>query len=217
MRHHFRSVLLLGTCLLGLSACSIGQKSSPSRFYVLSSTATKVSESQFEGEAPKIGISQIEIPSYLDRPQMVTAVSPNELTYNEFNRWGEPLDQGIVDTLRLNLTAQLGIDKVTAFPWMQSFPRDYNVQVVVENFEAHSYRNEVVLRAIYRIETLKDKRETVFVAEKVYTQPVAGDSMDYDAVVLALSNTLSRLSSDIADSLKTVHSEACSESSATKK
>ncbi len=205
MRHTTRSALLLLTCLLALSGCSIGQKSSPSHFYVLSATATEVSESQLDGDTPMIGISRIEIPSYLDRPQMVTAISPNELQYNEFNRWGEPLDQGIIETLRQNLTAQLGIDKVSAFPWMQNFPRDYNVQVVIQNFEAHSYRNEVVLRTVFRIEKLADKRETILVSERVYTQPIPGESMDYDAVVKALSNTLTRLSADLAEALEEFH------------
>lgn len=190
---------LLLACLLALSGCSIGESSSPSRFYVLTPLPEGTQSVSFEGEAPSVGLTRVQIPSTLDRPQMVVFNAPNEVNYNEFNRWSEPLSQGIGETVRRNLLVLMGPGKVSAFPWMQTFPRDYNVQIIVQEFGPYTYLNEVILRAVYRIEEVgKGQRDTVFVAEVVYTQPIAGETQNYEDIVDALSKTVARLSRDIA-------------------
>ncbi len=194
---------LLFTCLLALTGCSIGDSSSPSRFYVLTPMPEGSQPVDFEGEAPNVGLTRVQIPSTLDRPQMVVFTAENEVTYNEFNRWSEPLSQGIGEAVRRNLLILMGPGKVSAFPWMQSFPRDYNVQIVVQQFGAYTYLNEVILRAVYRIEKLGEgSRDTVFVGEAIYTQPIAGDSQNFDDIANALSTTLVRLSKDIATEIQ---------------
>ncbi|MBC2595089.1 membrane integrity-associated transporter subunit PqiC [Ruficoccus amylovorans] len=190
---------LLFACLLALSGCSIGESSSPSRFYVLTPLPEGTQPVSFEGEAPSVGLTRVQIPATLDRPQMVVFTAPNEVNYNEFNRWSEPLSQGIGETVRRNLLVLMGPGKVSAFPWMQTFPRDYNVQIIVQEFGPYTYLNEVILRAVYRIEEVgKGKRDTVFVAEVVYNQPIAGETQNFDDIVDALSKTVARLSQDIA-------------------
>ena len=199
---------LFFACLLALGGCSIGDSSSPSRFYVLTPMPEGTKTVDFEGEAPSVGLTRVQIPSTLDRPQMVINTAPNEVVYNEFNRWSEPLSQGIGETVRRNLLILMGPGKVSAFPWMQTFPRDYNVQIIVQQFGAYSYLNEVILRAVYRIERLDSgNRETVFVGEVTYTQPIAGKAQNYDAIVDALSKTLARLSQDIASEIKQLESD----------
>ncbi|MEM9226699.1 MAG: PqiC family protein [Verrucomicrobiota bacterium] len=207
MKRKLNALCLLGLTGLLLAGCSIGGKSTPSRFYVLSPSEEVTPQASFEGAPPPVGVSRIMIPGYLDRPQMVTSVAPNELKYSEFNRWGEPLQQGITETMRRNLIVHLGTDKVSAFPWMQEFPRDYNIQLVFQNFEGHSYRNEVVMRAVIRIEALQDKRTTVYVDEVSHTIPVSGDDMSYDASVEALSKCLAYLSQQIATAIEKLEAE----------
>ncbi|MGE9292982.1 MAG: PqiC family protein [Puniceicoccales bacterium] len=200
---------LLFVSLLALGGCSIGDSSSPSRFYVLTPMPEGSEAVSFEGEPPSVGLTRVQIPSTLDRPQMVIYTAPNEVKYNEFNRWSEPLSQGIGETIRRNLLVLMGPGKVSAFPWMQTFPRDYNVQVIVQEFGAYTYRNEVVLRAVYRIERLDGgDRETVAVSEVTYTQPIAGNTQNFDDIVNAESQTLIRLSKDIASEIKKLDSQA---------
>lgn len=203
---------LLAFCLLGLAGCNIGGKSTPAKFYVLSSIPENSDPVEYTGEPPQVGISRIQIPAYLDRPQMVTYVTKSELRYNEFNRWGEPLQQDIAETVRTNLVTLVGPNKISAFPWMQEFPRDYNVQIVFQNFEGHTYRNEVILRAVYRIERLAESgRETVHVAEVEYTMPISGEAANYDAIVDALSKAVIRLSREIATKLQQLEAEGPAE------
>ncbi|MDP0497764.1 MAG: PqiC family protein [Verrucomicrobiota bacterium JB024] len=199
---------LLFASLFALGGCSIGDSSSPSHFYVLTPIPEGTAPMSFEGEAPNVGLTRVQIPSFLDRPQIVLNTAANEVVYSEFNRWSEPLGQGIAETVRRNLLVLIGPGKVSAFPWMQSFPRDYNVQIVIQEFGAYTYLNEVKLRGVYRIEKLEPKnRETVFVGEVAYTQPIAGETQNYEDIVGALSQTLARLSKDIASEIQKLESQ----------
>jgi uncharacterized lipoprotein YmbA len=205
---------LLFASLFALGGCSIGDSSSPSHFYVLTSIPEGTAPLSFEGEAPSIGLTRVQIPSFLDRPQIVLNTAANEVVYSEFNRWSEPLAQGIGETVRRNLLVLVGPGKVSAFPWMQSFPRDYNVQIVIQEFGAYTYLNEVRLRGVYRIEKLEAKnRDTVFVGEVAYTQPIAGETQNYEDIVGALSQTLARLSKDIASEIQKLESQKAADGS----
>ena len=76
-------VLVLAVCL---SACA--GKSASSNFYVLS----PLPQSKLSGsESKTIGVFPVAMPDYLDRPQIVTRVSENEIKLDEFSRWAEPL------------------------------------------------------------------------------------------------------------------------------
>ncbi len=92
--------LIMLTLMLG--ACSIGQPSKPSNFYVLTPQVSmedgallKPSESKADTQKV-IGVGPIKIPSYIDRPQMVLRSGQDvRITLDEFNRWGEPLADNV--------------------------------------------------------------------------------------------------------------------------
>ena len=57
-----------------------------------------------------IGVGPIEIPSYLDRPQIITRMRLHELMLNEHALWAEPLDKALARVIALNLGALTGAD-----------------------------------------------------------------------------------------------------------
>src|SRR6476660_6643335 len=63
-----------------------------------------------------LGLGPVAIPGYLDRPQIVTRVGPNELRLDEVARWGEPLRDGIARALQQDLLAASGARRVALYP-----------------------------------------------------------------------------------------------------
>jgi len=64
-----------------------------------------------------IRFALVKLPSYLDRPQIVTRASDNEIRVDQFNRWGMPLSQTVTELLGGTIAKQLTnayVDVVTA-------------------------------------------------------------------------------------------------------
>ena len=62
--------------------------------------------------ASTIGVFPVAMPDYLDRPQVVTRVSENEIKLDEFNRWAEPLKENFYTVLVENLSTLLSNEKI---------------------------------------------------------------------------------------------------------
>ncbi|HSI08658.1 MAG TPA: ABC-type transport auxiliary lipoprotein family protein, partial [Rariglobus sp.] len=88
---------LLSAVVLGVTGCSLlpAPKADPTRYYVL--TGQPVAEElapKAEG-ALVLGVKRIEIASYLNGKDMVVREASNEIAYNSFSRWAEPLTASI--------------------------------------------------------------------------------------------------------------------------
>lgn len=112
----FRAFSAVAALML-LAACG----SSPQHnFYLLSAE----SRGGATGQSPSLGIGPIEIPEYLNRSSLVFSRGSNQLHIASFERWAEPLDDGIQRVLGLNLAAQLGTQNIRPYPWQRlSAPR----------------------------------------------------------------------------------------------
>lgn len=186
---------------LFLGGCSLGGKSKPANFYVLTALPESTEAISQQEEVPHLGVGQVQIPAFLDRPQMVTKVAENQIALSEFNRWGESFQAGITRVFRENLAVLLGGAEVSAFPWLQPFPRDYVIHLVVLEFEAATYRDEVMLRVMYRITNSK-QTESFVVEEMEFTQPIGASGEagnQYPAIADAMSKALQQLSRAIAE------------------
>jgi uncharacterized lipoprotein YmbA len=127
----WRSLLRAGAvaCLLaGLTACG---STAPSRFYVLTSTA------QAPAVVVPLGvpvrINDVVLPPSVDRAQIVTMLSANEVQLSEFHRWSEPLSDNVTRVLVADLRALLGSD-VTQLPGLGGGV--WTVAVVVHEIQA---------------------------------------------------------------------------------
>ncbi len=186
---------MLGLALL-LGGCSIGGKSKPANFYVLTGLPEDTQPIAQAGNAT-VGIGQVKIPNFLDRPQIVTLVAANQIALSEFDRWGESFQAGVTRVLREDVAIYLGSNEVAAFPWLQPFPKDFVVHVVVLAFEAAPYRDEVLLRVMYRITDPK-QTTTYLVKESQFSQPLTTGASDYAAIADAMSTAVAALAKEIA-------------------
>ena len=123
-----RSALLL---TLALAGC-FGARADPSTFFQLSPVPPPAAQSPV---AASVGLGPVTVPAYLDRLQLVTRLSDNQLDVNETERWAEPLDEGITRTLQVNLAALLPGSTYVRYPWYADEAPDYAVQLELRRFE----------------------------------------------------------------------------------
>src|SRR5262249_23032510 len=116
-------------------AALVGGCGSPaSRFYTLDADATLL---QAPAAAPvSIVVGPVTIPDLVDRPQIVTRVSANEVKLNDFARWADPLKTDIARVIAANLRMLLTTDKVTVLGAGINSAPAWRVRVDIARFES---------------------------------------------------------------------------------
>lgn len=201
-KYSFLSVALLLVCF-GLSCGG----SKPAQFYTLSTAAVENSKSaEMVGTDITVGVGPIKFPDYLLRPQIAIHTSRNELSYAEFNRWAEPLDENFTRVLTENLSREIPTDKIVHFPWRASSLVQYQVVIEVVQF-VQKADNQIHLLARWHVLTHHDGSNTEIRFGKKSVLSHAAPAMvkekpDYDAVVAIMSDLVADLSTEIAEGVK---------------
>ena len=130
--------LCLALISLFLAACTA---TPPADFYLLSANAEPGSRTA----APSLGIASVAVAEYLRRPQIGTLVGANELRLHDYQRWAEPLDEGVRRTLLLNLSALLGSDSVRSMPWPREWQPEWLLRCEVERLDVGDSEVELVV------------------------------------------------------------------------
>lgn len=192
-------LFLLGLSLLILAGCA---RTLPAQFYVLSPMAGTVLKESIRRDITgfTLEIGPVEIPEYLDRPQIVTRANEHELRLAEFNKWAEPLQENISRVLTENLTNLLHTDSFIVRPWRGSQSIDYRLTLNVIGFEG-SLTDTVSLSARWNIYGTGGKK-LLLRKKSSYTEPVA--SPDYEALISAQSAALAALCRDIAGEIRAI-------------
>ncbi len=202
MSRRFALLTLFGYCasLTVLGGCGT---SAPTRFYVLSPMPASEEGSQvaLDERCLAIGIGPITMPQYLERPQIVTRLSSNEMKLADFDQWAEPLKDNFTRVLAENLSALLCADAMAIFPWTGSTPVDYQVQVEVIRLDG-ALGGEAVMTARWAI-MAEDSRKVLYTRTSSYRAPVA-ESQDYSPFVSTQSRLLEKFSNDVAKAIKEV-------------
>lgn len=199
MRGRFRDNAILTVLLLTatLTGCS---RTTPARFYMLNDLPGTEAKAPMAVSKPcfTLGIGPVEMPDYLDRPQIVTQVSPNELQLGDFDQWAEPLGKTFMRILADNLAALLCVEEINLYP-SESTAVDYQVVATVTRFHGLA-DGTVALTAQWQVmegggKVVARKRTTI-------REPMGGQG--YAALVAAQSKALAQLSREIADAISNV-------------
>lgn len=189
------SIVALGGCV------NLGEGTKQStRFYVLNALfSSGVQKEAYEGkECLAIGLGPVNIPEYLNRPQILTRVSPNELKAAEFQRWAEPLKENFSRVLVENLSVLLSTDRIIPYPPKKSTPTDYRVTVDVVRFDGTPGGNASLV-ARWTILGANGAK-VLWVKKSSFSEATGGRG--YEELVSAHSRLVGALSGEIADAIK---------------
>jgi uncharacterized protein len=197
-------LMLLGlvTFPLLLGGCGSTKQA---RFYTLNPAISAPSGATAESPSPSaapayIGIAAVEIPDYLDRPQITTRSADSGLEVAEFDRWAGELQKDVARVLAETMSAQLGDNSVFVLTGRRAVPADYRVTVHVTRFERMP-DNAVWLKALWTV-LAKDGRRVAARGESNLAEPVHGG--DYGATVAAMSRAVDQLGKEIAGAMRPV-------------
>lgn len=178
--------LLLGACA----------SSPPVQFYALD---TVPRTSGGEGGDITIGLGPINFPDYLKRPQIVTRTAGSEMIIDEFQRWAEPVDRSFSRILASNVDGILESAVVVVFPYSMNIRIDIRVIGRVSRFDTDT-SGLAVLDVQWTAGDGKGK--TIVQPRRLHYEAQASDPRDYDAIVIALNETLDAFSRDVATALE---------------
>ncbi len=194
-KKYFSFFLLLFLSLI-LSACA----SKPSNFFLLNPIQTQ-SQSKVRFDTLAIGLYDIHLPKYLDRTEIVSRKSMNELNVHDFDLWGEPLEKNISSVVKLNLEQLLPGSSVVIYPWPGSTKVDYNLEIYFEQYDQNA-RGQSILKVKYKIIT--EKTHTVLVTQSIYLLARIPTNKA-EAVVFGMNQNLNRLCQIIANRFKALY------------
>jgi uncharacterized lipoprotein YmbA len=188
---HTAALLCLALLLQG--GCA---RSGPPRFYVLHALAETgtVGEAAGIAEDITVGIGPVTLPSYLERPQIVTTAAEPEIhiNINEFERWAGSLKEDIGRVVAENIASMLGSNRILIYPWHRSTV-DYRVQMEILRFDG-ALGHEVMLRVQWAVFDAAGEMPVLTVSE--FQKPAAGPGVD--ALIEAWSLALADLSGEMA-------------------
>ena len=177
--------------LVGLVTACFGNTPN-SRFYQLSADAslTPVSTRRFS-----LRVAEIDVPDYLDRPQIVTFVADShQLHLAEFERWGEPFSA--------NVSRALADDLSLLLPKAAVRFEAVSLQDTIYTLEAEINRMDAILgdKIQFDVWWTLSKNGTAMRRERTQLSMPVGKS--YEDLVAAESILIGRWAEQIAKKLK---------------
>lgn len=170
------------------------------RYFVLTTPQSQHGVDDFGSGSLRIGLNRIEVSSYLEKGSVVVRRGDNELVYNDYARWAEPIGLGISRIVRTRLldSPKVGRVFVDAFPFDQS--RDYDISIYVTACEGVVVTGSSRFTAIVEITTTGDDAKVVSRREFVASVRT-WDGRDYVSLVESLSEDVGAMCDQIVASM----------------
>jgi len=198
-----RPGLLLAALILVVSGCSIIPEppKDPTRYYVLTGPAlSDEGVRQISGNL-RIGLKAVEVAPYLRKPMIAVRRDTNELAYNDYVRWAEPLEAGIARTVQARLLANPRVGRVFIAPFAFEQQHDYDIALSIIRCEG-VVEGRTVARFAASLEITTGDEAGRVVARKVFqASDAAWDGKDFTALAAALSNGVAALCDDLLAAL----------------
>ena len=109
------SLLICACAACLLNGCTLLRpREDPTRFYLLTvPSAPPAKTAERLSKRWRIGLRPVELPAYLRTKSMVVETGANEIQFADFDRWAEPLDQGISRLMKETLSLADNVESVT--------------------------------------------------------------------------------------------------------
>lgn len=145
-----------------------------------------------------VGVQPVEVPGWIDRPQVATRVAGSQVAADEFARWGEPIARGVQRVVAENLAALLPERRVISAPWAGYEPVVHKVDLTITEL-ARQADGSVLLEARWAI--IGRDRSTLAQRRSSHRSPAAAGAA---GTVEGSSQALEALSREIAETLLTL-------------
>jgi uncharacterized lipoprotein YmbA len=133
-----------------LTGC-VGKNDVQTRFYLLSPLPASTPALLAAREHSfALDIAALRLPQYLQRPQIVTRTSDNQVRLAEYDQWGGNLAKNMMRVLAQNLSRLLVTPEITVFSRRPARATDLRVEIDVLQFE-RGPEGQVLLAAQWRL------------------------------------------------------------------
>jgi uncharacterized lipoprotein YmbA len=199
-----KAVFSFGIIALTLLLNGCMRDSKTVQFYMLNADSGVTGTTRVPASAnePLIGLGPIRIPEYLNRPQMIVAITDNQYRLSEDHRWAERLDQNISLALFKALPRQLGTDRIVRYPWPQRQVVDYQVGIDILEFNVDASGQSRLIAQWF----VKRKDKPTIDKRSIYQFPAS--TTDHAAMVKAQSQCLTKLGQEISETLRQLMASA---------
>ena len=190
----FKTILIAVISLLLLAGCSV-----KSSFYQLHPKVKEKSGVRSQQKRIVIGISEVEVSEYLNKPEIVTRLSAGRLSAHEDDRWAGSFPENIQSVLKHNLSSMLPKYTFLSYPWEEPVSDKYRIYITIDRFDGDA----TGLVALDGRWSLVDRNESrVLYTETIHDTQKGG--MSLDAIVDTQSRLLYRLSRRISKKIRIV-------------
>ncbi|KTD58095.1 hypothetical protein Lsai_1617 [Legionella sainthelensi] len=179
------SLIILGFILV---ACT---RSKEPQYYLLHPIAMPNKQINYYKHL-HLGIDDITIPAYLEKPQVMISYSPNRVELEEYHQWAGTLDKNIKSVISTNLASLLPGAIVESSPWNAKFKPNYQLQIDIEQFTIDMQGNSI-LRAEFILyhENNIAKKKDVYYRLKI-------NNITIENLIASMNSNLTHLTQDIA-------------------
>jgi uncharacterized lipoprotein YmbA len=183
--------------IIGFAGCG---SSPPIHYYTLSAEAP--ADAGLAGKNERhITVGPVTLPDVIERPQLVLRATPNRVTLIEEHQWAEPLQSEIPRVIAENLSRLLGTKQVSVYPQSAGDQAEYRILVDVQQFES-ALGSRASIETFWTIRKNFQGDPSVKSGRSSVEEPVNGSS--YEALAVAHSRGLVRISRDIADAIRSM-------------
>lgn len=201
----FSALCVLSAVALAWSGCSLvpEPKADPTRYYVLTGLPVDAARAPNVEGALVLGVKRIEIAAYLNGKDMVVREAGNEIRYNSFSRWAEPLSSSIARAMAGRLAASERVARVYPQPFPFDVERDYDVAIRVVRCEGERKADgKTVASFSALVEVTEARAGGEVVLRKLFTAPeTEWDGENFGELAAALSDGVAALGAEIVSGL----------------
>ena len=104
-------------------------------------TSTSLPASSDQRRPEVGGVSPVDLPPYLGRPQMAIRPAADSIEIRELDHWGKPLSDGTTGAVAVNLARLLPECRVVPFPWRSTEEISYEVVLDIEQVDGRAVGN----------------------------------------------------------------------------
>jgi uncharacterized lipoprotein YmbA len=198
---------ILPLVLIGLTGCfSLARNAPTPRHFVLGGAGPRADETvSRDPDRITVGVRRLQLAPYLATPFVVVRRGSNQITFSEFQRWGEDLGVGINRTVAGYLAGRAPFADLDMAPWPVGTPHDYLIQLSVSRFEGvapealSAVEGEANVLATWEI--VAQNGEVMARGTTDYREP-GWKVGDYAGLVTLLDTGLDVLANDLATRLE---------------